>query len=97
MFLPPEGMFFDSCFYCRACTLEAVAAALHELEDSPTASVDVASALRFNMRLKVNALLRSKCRIKKDDFISITPTAGYQKKQSHVPGGVDLDAVGTIF
>lgn len=84
-------MFCDSCFHCRACTLEAVAAALQELEDSPATSVDAASALRFNMRLKVNALLRSKCRVKQDDFISIAPTAEYQKKQSRVPGGVDLD------
>jgi hypothetical protein len=51
----------------RACTLEAVAAALRILEGSAS----VAVALRDNMLLKVNALLRMKGKIKQNDFKTV--------------------------
>jgi len=50
----------------RACTLEAVAAALRALEDD----AGIADGLLSNMKLKVNALLRQNCRIPPDDLES---------------------------
>lgn len=55
---------------CRVCTLEAVAAAMHCLE--PPGS-GVPDALLANMRRKVNASLRSSCRIPPHDRVSVQP------------------------
>lgn len=51
----------------RACTLEAVAAALEQLEGTSAA----AGVLRRNMLLKVNAVLRFNGKLKPDDFESV--------------------------
>ena len=67
---------------CRVCTLEAIGAALEQLESSQT---DIRGALLANMRFKVNSMLRLNGFVKGNDFESITPTNGKRPVKSWTP------------
>lgn len=60
---------------CRACTAEAVAAALRHLEGhswNHSADLSVADLVLGNLRTKVNAVLRQNGLVAENDFRSIT-------------------------